>query len=77
MASDWAGESFRGLLLRHRGRTSLTQRDLAAHAGVSMRSVQDWEAGVKYPGAQHLQALVAALLEGGGLADGAPSAHAI
>ena len=42
-------ESFRGLLLRHRGRTGLIQRDLAARTGVSLRSVQDWEAGVTFP----------------------------
>ena len=41
-------ESFQGLLLRHRGRTRLTQRQLATRAGVSRRSVQDWEAGLNY-----------------------------
>jgi WD40 repeat protein/transcriptional regulator with XRE-family HTH domain len=56
-------EPFRGLLLRHRGRTGLTQRDLAARAGVHMRSVQLWEAGVSYPTADRLQALIRALLE--------------
>ena len=39
-----AGESFRSLLLRHRGRTGLIQRDLAARAGISVRSFQEWEA---------------------------------
>jgi transcriptional regulator with XRE-family HTH domain len=55
-------ESFQGLLLRHRGRTGLTQRDLAARAGVSRRSIQDWEAALNYPEAQHLQALILAFL---------------
>src|SRR5918911_67269 len=44
MDTSHAPESFRGLLLRHRGRTGLIQRDLAARVGVSLRSVQDWEA---------------------------------
>src|SRR5260370_41395914 len=64
------GESFQGLLLRHRGRTRLTQRELAARVGVSRGSVQDWETGVKYPDAQHLQALIAVSLEAGGLTVG-------
>src|SRR5262249_14133439 len=70
MQSSHAPEWFRGLLLRHRGRTGLTQRELAARAGVSERSVQDWEAGVKFPTAESLQALIGALLEAGGLTDG-------
>src|SRR6202035_4220431 len=68
--ADRAGESFQGLLLRHRGRTGLTQRELAARVGVSMRTVQDWEAGVSYPGAERLQALIAAFLSSGGQAVG-------
>ena len=63
-------ESFYGLLLRHRGRTGLTQRELAARMGVHTRSVQDWEAGHNYPSAERLQALVAALLDAGGLSAG-------
>ena len=54
-------ESFRGRLLRHRGRTSLIQRDLAARAGIGLRSLQDWETGVSLPSAQRLQALIRAL----------------
>jgi WD40 repeat protein/transcriptional regulator with XRE-family HTH domain len=71
-----APESFRGLLLRHRGRTGLTQRDLAARAGASQRSVQDWEAGVTLPSAERLQALTRALLETGGLTPGRESSEA-
>lgn len=67
---DRETESFAGLLLRHRGRTGLTQRDVAARMGTSERSVQDWEAGVYYPGAQNLKALIAVLLEAGGLTVG-------
>jgi WD40 repeat protein/transcriptional regulator with XRE-family HTH domain len=59
-------ESFRGLLLRHRGRTGLIQRDLAARVGVSLRAVQDWEAGVSIPTAERLHALTSALLDAGG-----------
>ena len=63
-------ESFRSLLLRHRGRTGLIQRDLAAEAGVSLRSLQDWEAGVTLPSADRLHALIRALLETRGLTPG-------
>src|SRR5215471_16363311 len=57
--------SFRGLLLRYRTRTGLIQRVLATRIGVSLRSVQDWEAGVTYPTGERLQALVRALLDTG------------
>jgi transcriptional regulator with XRE-family HTH domain len=66
-ADDQSSESFQGLLLLGRGRTGLTQRQLADRVGVSARSVQDWEAGVSYPSAERLQQLIAALLEAGGL----------
>ncbi len=69
-------ESFRSLLLRGRGRTGLVQRDLAMRAGVSRRSVQDWEAGVTLPTAERLQALIRALLETGGLTRGREMAEA-
>jgi transcriptional regulator with XRE-family HTH domain len=65
--ADTAAESFRGLLLRHRGRTELTQRGLATRASVSLRSVQDWEGGTKFPSAERLQGLIQALLETGAL----------
>ena len=65
--ADTAAESFRGLLLRHRGRTELTQRGLATRASVSLRSVQDWEGGTKFPSAGRLQGLIQALLGTGGL----------
>jgi transcriptional regulator with XRE-family HTH domain len=65
-----ARESFRGLLLRHRGRSGLIQRDLAALAGISLRSVQDWEAGVNFPAPARLQALIQVFLEAGGFAPG-------
>src|SRR5437763_4642987 len=64
-------ECFAGMLLRHRGRTGLTQRQLATRVGVSRGSVQDWEAGLNYPDAQHLQGLIVAFLDTGGLPVGA------
>src|SRR5438132_6500689 len=67
---DRETESFAGLLLRHRGRTGLTQRDVAARVRSSERSVQDWETGVYHPGAQNLKSLIAVLLEAGGLTVG-------
>src|SRR5437879_811760 len=63
-------ESFAGLLLRHRGRTGLTQRDLAERLGTTRRSIQDWESGAYYPTAERLQALILVLLESGGLTVG-------
>ncbi len=66
-AADRAAESFQGVLLRYRGRTGLTQRELAARVGVSTRTVENWEAGVNYPSALPLQALILVLLESGGL----------
>ena len=69
-------EWFRSLLLRLRGRTGLIQRDLAERAGVSRGSVQDWEAGVNYPTAERLQAIIRVLLEAGGLTAGREAADA-
>jgi transcriptional regulator with XRE-family HTH domain len=69
-AADSASELFSGLLLRYRGRSGLTQRELAARVGVSRRVEQDWEASVNVPSADHLQALIQALFEAGGLTIG-------
>jgi transcriptional regulator with XRE-family HTH domain len=69
-------ERFAGLLLQLRGRTGLTQRDLAARLGASRRSVQDWESGVYYPNAHNLKSLIAVLLEAGGLTPGQETAEA-
>jgi WD40 repeat protein/transcriptional regulator with XRE-family HTH domain len=75
MESSHERSSFRGLLLRHRTRTGLIQRVLAARIGVSLRSVQDWEAGLTYPTAERLQALVRVLLEAGGFSLGREGAE--
>src|SRR6185503_2677124 len=69
-------ESFRSLLLRHRGRTGLTQRELATRAGVSLRSVQDWEGGVTLPSTERLRALIRALFELDGLSTGRETSEA-
>src|ERR671934_255334 len=74
MDSSQSTESFRDLLLRHRGRTGLSQRDLAARLGAGRRTVQDWEAGLSHPSAERLQALVEVLLKAGGLAVGREAA---
>src|SRR5438132_3261739 len=76
MDTSHAPESFRGMLLRHRGRTGLFQRDLATRAGVSRNAVQDWESGVNYPSAERLQAVIRVLLESGGLSAGREAAEA-
>ena len=76
MDTSHAPEPFHGLLLRHRGRCGLIQRDLAARAGVSVRTVQDWEAGVKFPTPGRLRALIRALLEAGGLTTGQQTSEA-
>ncbi len=60
------GETFRGLILRLRGRIGMTQRELATRIGVNVSSIQGWEAGANYPGVASLKALIAATL----LADG-------
>lgn len=41
----------------------LTQRALAARMTAGRRTLQAWEGGVKYPNAEGLRALIAALLE--------------
>jgi len=73
---DLETDRFAGLLLRHRGRTGLTQRDLAARLGTSRRSVQDWESGLSYPSVERLQALIVHLLVAGGLTVGRERAEA-
>jgi WD40 repeat protein len=57
------------MLVRHRGRTRLTQRELAVRAGASRRSIQDWESGVSCPDAGHLRAVVGVLLQEGGFSE--------
>ena len=76
MQTSSAPESFRGLLLRYRGRTGLIQRDLAARAGVSRGAVQDWEAGLMHPTAERLEVLIRVLLEAGGLVVGREAGEA-
>jgi WD40 repeat protein/transcriptional regulator with XRE-family HTH domain len=61
---------FRDLLLRHRGRSGLTQQQLAERASVHWRSVQDWEKGAKYPSPRRLESLIRVLLDAHGLTPG-------
>ena len=67
---DGADDSFHGRLLQLRGRIGLTQRQLAAHLGVHVHSVQGWEAGVTYPGPASLRALIEAFAQAGGFMAG-------
>jgi WD40 repeat protein/transcriptional regulator with XRE-family HTH domain len=76
MDTSQTAESFRDLLLRHRGRTGLTQRELADRVGANRRTVQDWEAALNYPGAERLQALIQVLFEAGSLTVGREAAEA-
>ena len=48
-----------------REHAGLTQRALAALLGVSGRAIQAWEAGLSYPGAEHLTQLIALYVERG------------
>ena len=75
-ASSERAEFFRDLLLRHRGRSGLTQRQLAERLGVHRRSVQEWEIGASYPGAERLKELIRVLLEAHTLTPGRETAEA-
>src|SRR5262245_19922301 len=61
---------FRALLLLLRGRSGLSERELAAGAGVSQRAVQAWEAGLSFPTAQSLQRTIALFLTRGAFSAG-------
>lgn len=57
-------------LLTLRDKTRLTQIDLATLIGVNRRSIQNWEAGDTYPQGNHLERLIAVVLERGGFTPG-------
>jgi WD40 repeat protein/transcriptional regulator with XRE-family HTH domain len=65
---DVAG--FAGLALRFRGRTGLTQREVAARLGIHVRSVQLWESGASHPSPHRLQGLISVFVDAGGFTDG-------
>jgi transcriptional regulator with XRE-family HTH domain len=48
-SDDTTGESFRGLILQLRGRSGLTQRELAARIGVHVTYIRGWEAAGRSP----------------------------
>ncbi len=51
--------AFGQAILTLRTRTGLTQAGLAERLGVSRKAVGEWEAGLTYPTAEHLKALIA------------------
>src|SRR6266851_10437603 len=61
---------FRERLLLLRGRAGLSQREPAALTGASERAIQTWEAGLSYPSADRLKALIALYLQRGVFAPG-------
>jgi WD40 repeat protein/transcriptional regulator with XRE-family HTH domain len=63
-------ETFRSRMLVLRGRTNLTQQQLASRLGVSTRTIQYWETGISYPAGSHLKGLIATFLELGAFTPG-------
>src|SRR2546430_17736648 len=51
--------AFGQLILTLRTRIGLTQEGLGERLGVSRRAVAHWEAGLHFPGIEHLPALIA------------------
>jgi WD40 repeat protein len=76
MATPGPSESFRDLLLRYRGRSGLTQRQLGDRMGVHRRSVQEWEGGITYPSPERLEGLIRLLLQAHGFTPGHERAEA-
>jgi WD40 repeat protein/transcriptional regulator with XRE-family HTH domain len=64
-AQDREDADFRDQLLRLRGRAGLSQRELAALTSASERAIRAWEAGVNYPSADRLKALIAVYVQRG------------
>src|SRR5689334_16391764 len=62
--------AFADQALALRARAGLTQRELAALLEVSWQSIHAWEAGLSYPGAEHLKALITLYLDRGVLPAG-------
>lgn len=62
--------AFGQMMLTLRSATELTQAELASRLTVSRQSVADWEAGRKYPKANHLQAFIRVITEHGGFSAG-------
>lgn len=64
------------MILQVRGRTGLTQRDLARSLGVHEHTVQSWEGGTSYPGAARLRALVEVAVRVGAFTPGSEAVEA-
>jgi transcriptional regulator with XRE-family HTH domain len=63
-------------MLTRRGRTRLTQQQLAERLGVSTRTVQYWETGVSYPAGANLRHLIEIYLDQGAFTRGAEGSEA-
>src|SRR5947209_18518291 len=74
---DLPAADFRDHLLLLRGRSGLSQRELAALTGSSERAIQTWEGGLSYPSADRLKALIALYLQRGVFAPGQERAEAV
>jgi predicted ATPase/transcriptional regulator with XRE-family HTH domain len=61
MTTEPGVTAFAELLLRHRRRAGLGQRELAARSGLSERALRDLERGVRTPRRQSIRAVAAAL----------------
>jgi WD40 repeat protein/transcriptional regulator with XRE-family HTH domain len=57
-------------MLGLRGRSRLTQQQLAHRLGISTRTIQYWETGVSFPAGAHLKSVIAAYLESGAFTPG-------
>jgi transcriptional regulator with XRE-family HTH domain len=74
--ADQPQENFQGLLLQLRGRTGLSQTELALRIGRHARSIQGWESGTHFPTVESLQALLLAYLTANAFTVGHESAEA-
>ena len=58
-------QPYRSLALALRGRSGLTQRDLAVQLGVSDQAIQNWESGRSHPKSDHVKRLITLYIEHG------------
>src|SRR3979411_1539473 len=74
--TNLSGESFQGLLLQLRGRTGLSQTELAPRIGRHACASPGGESGTHYPAAEGLQALLRAFFTMNAFTVGHESAEA-